>query len=190
MLSDSAFVRELGQEYGFQRKFGALQNDRINKHIDSLASILKEPIVRNFQKWPILGTYVWPQPTPYAGTWEQEVNELRNFLTQRLQWLDNNIQTNFAITTNEPELAEININAFPNPFLERININIQSLFVEKAKIRLTDNLGKTIFEGNETLQIGNNDFYIELPGNEIVSGIKYLTIESDTKRITKKLVHQ
>ncbi len=190
MLSDSAFVRELGQEYGFQRKFGALQTERINKHIDTLANILKEPIVRNFQKWPILGTYVWPQPTPYAGTWEQEVNELRNFLNQRLQWLDNNIQTNFAITANEPELAEITINVFPNPFLERININIQSLFAEKAKIRLTDNLGKSIFEGYEMLQIGNNDFYIELPENEIVSGIKYLTIESGTKRITKKLVHQ
>jgi hypothetical protein len=190
MLSDSAFVRELGQEYGFQRKFGALQSEKINKHIDTLANILKEPIVRNFQKWPILGTYVWPQPTPYAGTWEQEVNELRNFLNQRLQWLDNNIQTNFAITANEPELAEITINAFPNPFLERININIQSLFAEKTKIRLSDNLGKIIFEQTETLQIGNNDFYIELPQNEVVSGLKYLTIESGTKRITKKLVHQ
>jgi CotH kinase protein len=190
MLSDSAFVRELSQEYGFQRKFGALQNDRISKHIDTLTNILKEPIVRNFQKWPILGTYVWPQPTPYAGTWEQEVNELRNFLTQRLQWLDNNIQTNFAITATEPDSPEININAFPNPFLERININIQSLIAEKAKIRLTDNLGKTIFEANEILQIGNNDFYIELPENDVVSGVKYLIIESATKRITKKLVHQ
>lgn len=190
MLGDSAFVRELGQEYGFQRKFGALQNDRISKHLDTLTSILKEPITRNFQKWPILGTYVWPQPTPYAGTWEQEINELRNFISQRLQWLDNNIKTDFAITANEPSLAEINITAFPNPFLERININIQSLFTEKAKIRLSDNLGKTIFEATEMLQIGNNDFHIELPENEIVSGIKYLTIESGTKRITKKLVHQ
>lgn len=190
MLSDSAFVKELGQEYSFQRKFGALQNDRLNKHIDTLTNILKEPIVRNFQKWPILGTFVWPQPTPYASTWEQEVNELRNFLNQRLQWLDNNIQTDFAITSTEPYLAGISVKAFPNPFLERININIQSLFEEKAKIRLTDNLGKTIFEGNETLKIGNNDFYIELPENEIVSGVKYLTIESGTKRITKKLIHQ
>ncbi len=190
MLSDSAYVKELGQEYSFQRKYGALQNDRLVKHIDTLTNILKEPIVRNFQKWPILGTYVWPQPTPYAGTWEQEVNELRNFLTQRLQWLDNNIKTDFAITANEPEMAEMNISAFPNPFLERININIQSLSVEKAKIRLTDNLGKIIFEGNEILQIGNNDFHIELPENEVVSGIKYLIIESNTKRITKKLVHQ
>ena len=97
---------------------------------------------------------------------------------------------NFAITGYEPELAEIHINSFPNPFLGRININIQSLFNEKTKISLKDNLGKIIFETNQLLQIGNNDLYIELPENEIVSGIKYLTIESATKRITKKLVHQ
>ncbi len=127
---------------------------------------------------------------PYAGTWEQKVNELRYFLTQRLKWLDNNIQTNFEITGNEPELAEIKIKAFPNPFLERININIQSLFTEKTKISLKDHLEKTLFEGTEPIQIGNNDFYIELPENDVVSDIKYLTIESATKRITKKLIHQ
>jgi CotH kinase protein/Secretion system C-terminal sorting domain len=190
MLTDSAFVRELGQEYSFQRKFGALQNDRLNKHIDSLTSNLKEPIVRNFQKWQILGAYVWPQPTPYAGTWDGEINELKNFLTQRLQWLDNNIKSDFAITSIEPDLAEVTIKAFPNPFLERININIQSLFAEKAQIRLSDNFGKVLFESTEQIQIGNNDFSIQLPENEIVSGVKILTIESGSKRITKKLVHQ
>lgn len=190
MLTDSAFVRELGQEYSFQRKFGALQNDRLNKHIDSLTNFLKEPVVRNFQKWNILGTYVWPQPTPYAGTWNDEVNELKNFINQRLQWLDNNIKTDFAITSTEPDLADISIKAFPNPFLERININIQSLFAEKAQIWLSDAFGKVLFESTEQIQIGNNDFSIQLPENEIVSGVKILTIESGTKRITKKLVHQ
>ena len=97
---------------------------------------------------------------------------------------------NFEITGNEPELAEIKINAFPNPFLERINIIIQSLFTEKTKIRLKDHLGKTIFEGTELIQIGNNDFYIELPENDVISDRKYLTIESHTQRITKYFVNQ
>jgi hypothetical protein len=190
MLSDSAFVRELGQEYSFQRKFGALQNNRLSKHIDSLSNILKEPVVRNFQKWPILGIYVWPQPTPYAGTWEQEVNELKNFLTQRLQWLDNNIKTDFAITSTEPDLADVSIKAFPNPFLERININIQSKIPEKTKITLTDNLGKILSENIENLQAGNNDFYIQLSDYQLVSGIKILKIEINGQVMTKKLVQQ
>ncbi|AFK04827.1 Spore coat protein CotH [Emticicia oligotrophica DSM 17448] len=190
MLGDSAFVKELGQEYGFHRKYGALRDSYLKQQIDSLASALQEPIKRNFQKWPILGTYVWPQPSPYAGSWEQEVIELQNFLTQRLQWLDNNIKTDFAITDSEPALTEMNIRAFPNPFLERININIQSQYAEKASIKLIDMLGNIIFEGNEFLKIGDNEFHIELPENDIVSGEKILIIESNNKRISKKLVHQ
>ncbi len=190
MLSDSAFVREMGQEYGFQRKYGALQLDRLNKHIDSLTNELKEPIVRNFQKWPILGAFVWPQPQPYASTWYGEIDELKNFIKQRLDFLDNNIKTNFAITANEPNLENISIHAFPNPFLERININIQSAIPEKAKITLLDNLGKTLFENIENLQTGNNDFHIQLPDYQSIGGMKILKIEINGKVIIKKLVQQ
>ena len=190
MLSDSAFVKELGQEYAFQRKHGALQTDRIKKHIDSLTNDLKEPIVRNFQKWQILGIYVWPQPKPYASTWFGEVDELKNFITQRLTWLDNNIQTNFVITANEDDVENIAIKAFPNPFLERININIQAQIPEKAQITLLDNLGKTLFNITENIQPGNNDFNIQLPDYQHFSGVKFLKIEINGKTITKKLVQQ
>ncbi|WP_435355534.1 CotH kinase family protein [Emticicia sp. SJ17W-69] len=190
MLSDSSFVKELGQEYAFQRKSGALQFDRINKHIDSLTNDLKEPMVRNFQRWPILGLYVWPQPQPYASSWYGEIDELKNFIRKRLDWLDNNIKTNFAITANEPESAGIHIQAFPNPFLERININIQAQTPEKANITLVDNLGKVLFKTTENLQIGDNDFYIQLPEYQVVSGIKFLKIEINGKITTKKLIQQ
>ncbi len=190
MLSDSAFVRELGQEYSFQRKYGALQKDRIFKHIDSLTNDLREPIVRNFQKWNILGMYVWPQPQPYASTWFGEIDELKNFIQQRLNFLDSNIKTDFAITANEPNLENISIHAFPNPFLERININIQAKNPEKAKITLLDNLGKTLSENTENLQTGNNDFHIQLPDYQLVSGVKILKIEINGQIMTKKLVQQ
>lgn len=190
MLSDSAFVRELGQEYNFQRKYGALQLDRINKHIDSLTNDLREPIVRNFQKWNILGTYVWPQPTPYASTWYGEIDELKNFIRQRFDWLDKNIKTNFVVTANEPNLESISINAFPNPFLERININIRAKNPEKAKVTLLDNTGKTLSENIENLQAGNNDFHIQLPDYQVISGLKILKIEINGQVITKKLMQQ
>jgi hypothetical protein len=190
MLSDSAFVRELGQEYGFQRKYGALQLERINKHIDTLTNILKESMVRNFQKWPILGVYVWPQPTPIATNWYEEIDELKRYLVKRLDWLDNNIKTNFAITANEPSFENISISAFPNPFLERININIQSKIPEKANIILLDNLGKQLYNSTQNLQVGDNDLFIQLPDYQIISGIKFLKIEINGKVVTKKLVQQ
>ncbi len=190
MLGDSAFVRELGLEYSFQRKFGALRQDRIKLHIDSLTNDLRIPVDRNFQKWPILGVYVWPQPTPFSSTWIGEVDELINFINQRLAWLDRNIKTDFAITANEPDPAGITINAFPNPFMERISVNIQSSSPQKAKIILIDMLGKTLYESNENLQAGNNDVHIQLSDYQQLSGTKFLRIIIDGKSITKKLVQQ
>ena len=115
---------------------------------------------------------------------------MKNFIKQRLDFLDNNIKTNFAITANEPNLENISIHAFPNPFLERININIQSVVPEKAKITLLDNLGKTLFENIENLQTGNNDFHIQLPDYQSLVGLKFLKIEINGQVITKKLVQQ
>ncbi|MBK7632863.1 MAG: hypothetical protein IPJ13_00235 [Saprospiraceae bacterium] len=37
-----------------------LSNDRINFVIDSLSNMLGQAQVRNFQQWPVLGQYVWP----------------------------------------------------------------------------------------------------------------------------------
>ena len=190
MLGDSAFVRELGQEYAFQRKFGALQMSRINRHIDTLSNDLREPLVRNFQKWQILGTFVWPQPSPYATTWIAEVDELKSFISRRLDWLDNNIKTNFAVLANEPDLENISVRAFPNPFLERININIQAQKTDKAKITLLDNTGKMLYTITENLQSGNNDMFIQIPNYQQFSGIKFLKIEINGQVITKKLVQQ
>jgi hypothetical protein len=45
------------------------------------------PVVRNFQKWRILGTYVWPNA--YVGNgWLDEVNHLKDFITTRVAWMD------------------------------------------------------------------------------------------------------
>ena len=45
------------------------------------------PVVRNFEKWNILGTYVWPNA--YVGnSWMDEVNYLENFMNTRVAWMD------------------------------------------------------------------------------------------------------
>src|SRR5207237_2123622 len=45
------------------------------------------PVVRNFERWHILGTYVWPNA--YIGkSWADEVTHLSNFMSTRLAWID------------------------------------------------------------------------------------------------------
>ena len=44
----------------------------------------------NFEKWPVLGQYVWPNN--YVGnSYSDEINYLKNWINSRLSWIDNAI---------------------------------------------------------------------------------------------------
>lgn len=68
------------------------------------APLLESPAMRHYRKWPILGTYVWPNgpnsngrtkywtgptasPANYTTT-DGEVDSMKSFLLQRLNWID------------------------------------------------------------------------------------------------------
>ncbi|MFA9389480.1 MAG: CotH kinase family protein [Prolixibacteraceae bacterium] len=61
--------------------------------IDSMTGYIHEAQMRNFKQWPILDSYVWPN-NYIGGTYENEVLFLKNWLLERLQWMDNNITGN------------------------------------------------------------------------------------------------
>lgn len=68
-------------------------------HIDSVATLLEEAQVRNFEKWDILGAAVWVvngsnrADAGEAGrdTYAKEVSYLRNWVDGRLQWIDSQV---------------------------------------------------------------------------------------------------
>lgn len=58
--------------------------------IDPRAAILEDAQKRNFTKWNILKTYVWPNykiPGTYAG----EIDWLKEFYTTRIEWINSSI---------------------------------------------------------------------------------------------------
>ncbi len=44
----------------------------------------------NFTKWPVLGTYVWPNNF-IGNSHDEEVSYLKDWTSERLTWLDNSI---------------------------------------------------------------------------------------------------
>ncbi len=44
----------------------------------------------NFMKWPILGTYIWPNNF-VGSSYFEEKDYMKDWLTDRLTWLDSNI---------------------------------------------------------------------------------------------------
>jgi len=119
-----------------------ISDERINFCIDSLANELTEAQVRNFQKWPILGQYVWPNNF-IGSTHQSEIDYLKNWTIDRMEWIDAFI-FNILSINNIP--IERTLKVFPNPSLEDFTFeytanlnnyvevyiyNIQGRFLEK-----------------------------------------------------------
>lgn len=190
LMQDPAFEREVKTEYTFQRTKGILQISRLRNYIDSLTTLLKDASVRNFQKWNTLGRYEWPTKTT-PSTWMGEVNEIMPWVESRLSWMDRewyDIALLGGILNNEEEVEGISMNVFPNPYIDKINVSFISLKAQKAKITLTDELGKTLYSTQKDTQIGEN--LLEINANSTInqSPIKILTIEMDGKRMSKKVI--
>lgn len=89
----------------------------INSFIDSLVIHLDESQQRNFERWQILGTYVWPNF--FIGqTYEEEINFLKSWIHERLQWLGNNMIGTPTEIHNENYIDKdfILFQNYPNPF--------------------------------------------------------------------------
>jgi len=56
-------------------------------YIDEQAALLGEAQERNFDRWPILGQYVWPNAVWY-DTYEEEVDYLKDFYLRRMIWMN------------------------------------------------------------------------------------------------------
>lgn len=57
--------------------------------LDEAATVLAPAAARNFDVWPILGTYVWPNVV-VTGSYDGEVAYLKNWISARQVWLDAN----------------------------------------------------------------------------------------------------
>jgi hypothetical protein len=67
----------------------------MDSFIDKMAKKMNNSQARNFEKWKILGEYVWPNnditqklPTTYSG----EVQYLKTWLDQRMNWMDQQLK--------------------------------------------------------------------------------------------------
>jgi len=58
--------------------------------VDELAALLTEAAARDFQKWPRLGTYVWPNPSFYASptTYQGVIGAMKSWIQGRFAWID------------------------------------------------------------------------------------------------------
>lgn len=90
-LMEDQYFRNLVKTRWVALRQGVLTDVEIHSTIDSILIHIDDAKDRNFERWPILGEYVWPNYNWQNNTYEDEVAYFENFLFNRLEWMDNNI---------------------------------------------------------------------------------------------------
>lgn len=82
LFEDSNFENQVKERFLY---FYNNKNAILDK-IDGYAKYLDHSQAKNYEKWPTLGIYVWPNPV-YFNTHAEEVTHLKEWITMRMNWL-------------------------------------------------------------------------------------------------------
>jgi CotH kinase protein len=143
LLSDFSFAEKCLKRWKELRK-DAWSNTRINNVIDSTSTLLNESQTRNFQRWKILGQYVWPNY--YVGkTYNDEVVWTKNWVSQRLNWLDSQLTAIGTLTATTPLTEKRRyLLVSPNPIQNQSVVRIEVPEAGKVLLEVKDLAGQII----------------------------------------------
>jgi len=145
-----------------------ISKNTINSFIDSCQNVLKSAQVRNFEKFNVLNTYVWPN-NYIGGTYINEVNYLRNWISDRIDWLDSQMDkiVPVFVVANYETSSPDNIKpiVYPNPFSEKFSIEIDSRKYANVDILIENLLGQIVCR--KTVSTGSGSNKIEFTYNEL-----------------------
>jgi hypothetical protein len=149
MLEDTLYANEVKCRWTSLRQ-NTLSDSTLLDYIDSMASILEIPAQRHYQKWPILGNYVWPNN--FIGTsYQAEINYLKTWIQNRTSWMDTNMFGSCTASISEPNAAPIKL--FPNPTSSVVTISGLPNYGELILIDLFGKQILTIPYQSPTIQI-------------------------------------
>lgn len=140
MLQDSVYANRVNCRW-LELRATILDSTVLMNYIDSMSLALSLPAQRTYTKWPILGTYVWPNN--FIGqTYIEEMEYLKSWTSSRLVWMDNNMFGTCSSLGTQP-IAEDPIRIFPNPGKEAIFVDGLS---QKTDLIVRDCQGKIVIE--------------------------------------------
>ena len=186
---DDYFQNKISERYTELRST-VFSESYIHGMIDSLVIELGSSVDRNFSKWPILGTYIWPNYYVF-DTFEQEIDYLKGWMSDRLNWMDSQI----LLLNSKSSLMPIDFclyQNYPNPFNPITTLSYSLPSDELVNITIFDIMGrvvKTLANGSQNAGFKSIQWNATNNRNEPVSAGLYLyTIEAGDFRQTKKMV--
>jgi hypothetical protein len=190
LMQDNNFRVKLVKRWNELRQ-NVLHFDNISSFIDNMGSQVNEAQERNFNRWPIIGKYVWPNYI-VGQTYSQELWFLKDWIESRLNWIDQNISNGLVNIQDNSEQNEITSNLFhfyPNPFSNIIRIDYKLKKPGYVNIRIFNPLGQKIksFDANHQTNSISSVFWDgrdEL-GQFVSKGIYFYTAEMNGQLLAK-----
>ena len=92
------------------------------------------------------------------------------------------------VGVNEQAANFGSLNIYPNPAKDQINLNVNMVSGENVSFQITNSLGQVVLVENRSLVNGNNN--VQLNTSKLTSGVYFVTITSETSKVTSKIVIQ
>jgi len=146
---------------------------------------------RNFQRWPVMGIYLWPNSWFYAASanHDEVMSYMKDWIRNRSEWLDANIPGEAiecerfeppyqGIVTGIESASNTSFKVFPNPATS-------ILFIEGirtvSEVKILNMLGKSVFKQNP------NADKVSIDISAIPRGIYILSIKYENGLEIKKI---
>lgn len=151
--------------------------------VDSLVTLLEKPAERNFQRWKVMGVWIWPNYF-VAQSYPIEINWLKNWIYERMRSLHLAVPGNCESIPDEP--LEFSYDTYPNPFTRHLKLKITSEAAITYRFQLFDVNGAFVRENQLHASEGENLFSIDFP--ELLSGVYFYRLTYGDNVLSGKLV--
>ncbi|MFH1195865.1 MAG: CotH kinase family protein [bacterium] len=204
------FWKKLFDESNFQEslklKWQELRNNKFDTanvlaFIDSCANYLNEAQERNFEKWPILGKFIWRETAGYnlRDTYQKEVDYLKTYMASRVSWMDEQLKINQTFVEPNPDaiikdfILEQN---FPNPFNPTTVIRytipaaVETPYMaslQHVTLKIYDVLGNKVATLVDETKLPGI-YEVKFDSNALSSGVNFYQLRAGSKGISKKMV--
>ncbi len=183
LMQDADYSHAVNKRWETLRA-GPFKTDSIMAYINDTIQYLGGAVDRNFVRWPIIGQYVWPNS--FIGTtYLQEVNFFKDWIKNRLEFMDSQLATGIF----ETKYQENKLSIYPNPVNNKMSIILFIKDTNKIDIEILDLLGKKVYssdyspvsKGNQTIQVNipnlaTGYYILKMKQKEQVIGMQKLAI--------------
>jgi subtilisin-like proprotein convertase family protein len=170
-LEDPYYQDRLKCRYDSLRQT-VLSMEAILHYVDSTGMLLQEASDRNYDRWPILSRYVWPNYF-IGDTYQDELNYLKQWITGRLDWMDANMPGECLPVSSIPAVDPQYMVLSPNPATGSFSILIRNNELQNVDVRIS-NVNGTVVKTKKSFSTGQ-----QMDISYLAAGIYIVTVTDE-----------